>query len=484
MKCSKFLYSILLCMIGFRVFTMDVGVTSLVYHDENPYLEIYSRIISSSVQFASNTEQPDMIFANIEYLVLISNDSSIYIADKYQLVSPPFKAVDKDFWDLKRYALKPGNNEIQLRYVDLNNPADTFNYVEKIFVESGSGFCHSDVLLTPHVDTSNKNLKFDKAGFYFEPLSYNLFGTAHNSLVFYLELYNTYLLSEKDYFVQYYIVNQDDPTLSGISHKGYRKLKPDSRDAILNELDISSLKSGNYTLVLELKDRDKLTLHTIEERFAVYHPLVDLEAQTIQDGVFDNSFVHLMSEEELNYALKAILPKIGNTLSEALNLVVSSDDIKAKRYFLYNFWFQVGGKDMKIHYDAYMEVARAVDKEFSNNVGYGFETDRGFYFLKYGRPSDTVVVEDEPSAPPYEIWIYNHVPMTQQTNVKFLFYNPSLVSNDFILLHSTCRGEIHNPRWEVDLYSDALSERTNSYINESSMQDNFNRNAKRYFTDF
>ena len=76
-----------------------------------------------------------------------------------------------------------------------------------------------------------------------------------------------------------------------------------------------------------------------------------------------------------------------------------------------------------------MKVAEKVDLYFKSGFGYGFETDRGYTYLKYGPPADIVTVEDEPSAPPYEIWVYYDFPMTSQSNVKFLFYNPIIVSS-------------------------------------------------------
>ena len=74
--------------------------------------------------------------------------------------------------------------------------------------------------------------------------------------------------------------------------------------------------------------------------------------------------------------------------------------------------------------------------------------------MKYGQPNDIVTVEDEPHARPTR---YGSM-MTSlhgQRNVKFLFYNPNLTPNDFVLLHSTARTERQNPRWEIELYEKA-----------------------------
>jgi hypothetical protein len=56
----------------------------------------------------------------------------------------------------------------------------------------------------------------------------------------------------------------------------------------------------------------------------------------------------------------------------------------------------------------------------------------------------------EPSAYPYEIWHYYK--LGTQTNRKFVFYNPDLVTNDFLLLHSDAQGELSNARWQMVVY--------------------------------
>jgi hypothetical protein len=104
--------------------------------------------------------------------------------------------------------------------------------------------------------------------------------------------------------------------------------------------------------------------------------------------------------------------------------------------------------------------------------------------LKYGSPDDVIAVDDEPSAPPYEIWFYHSFPVTGQNDVRFLFYNPSLAGGDYRLLHSTAIGEIRNSRWQQILYSDALSEPAGGdFLDGADVSDNFHRRAVEYFED-
>jgi len=100
------------------------------------------------------------------------------------------------------------------------------------------------------------------------------------------------------------------------------------------------------------------------------------------------------------------------------------------------------------------------------------------------KPTNVVSIDTEPDAVPYEIWYYNNMPQTQQTNVRFLFYNPSLSHNDFKLLHSTCIGERVNSAWETVLYKSVPLERLGNSTDATQVKDNWNRNARRYFNEY
>ena len=82
--------------------------------------------------------------------------------------------------------------------------------------------------------------------------------------------------------------------------------------------------------------------------------------------------------------------------------------------------------------------------------------------------------------------MYYNFPVTNQTNVKFLFYNPSLAGEDYIMLHSTARGEIQDPKWERKLYSRNLTEYVDgdNYNDATGVQRNLGHRAREYFTDY
>ena len=121
-------------------------------------------------------------------------------------------------------------------------------------------------------------------------------------------------------------------------------------------------------------------------------------------------FVNQLDSQELRYSLKAIAMNVKDADVEILNMVIAGRDPDQQRRFLFSFWAGQNPNNPGGAYEKYMEVARAVDKLFHSGFGYGFETDRGYVFMKYGKPNDMVSVDNDPSAPPYEIWVYNEFP--------------------------------------------------------------------------
>ncbi len=482
---NKLILVVALFCISLSCYGINVSVATQMFRNDNQsYIEIYSRIISDSVQYASEDTASQQSHASIEYTIIFKQADSIVIADRYKINSPTL-ATKKDFFDLKRFSLQDGEYAIDLQYVDLNNITDTLLYSEIITVESHPNKVQvSDVLLMPAVENSNNNYSYEKSGFFYEPLCYDLVGKEQQNLHMYIELYNQEKILDEEFYIKYYPIDIDaTAAIDNQIPAAYKKMTPDKSSAVLLNYDCSNLGSGNYVMYVEVHKKDKTLVAQVEKTFSVYHPLVDYKILYEGDKVFETSFVQFLDEESVEYGLKAIYPRVGNHMTETLNQIISSKDIRSKRYFLFSYWNNFSD-DPKAIYDQYMEVAKAIDLRYANNVGHGFESDRGYYFLKYGRPDNIVSVEDEPSAPPYEIWIYNYMPETQETNVRFLFYNPSLVANDYQLLHSTCRGERHNPRWEVDLYfDDNLGGQNENYLDARTTEDNFNRNAKRYFSD-
>jgi GWxTD domain-containing protein len=253
-------------------------------------------------------------------------------------------------------------------------------------------------------------------------------------------------------------------------------------------MDIQHLPSGNYALVTEIRDTLLQLLGSRKISFQRSNPALEPEASTVPILVGNDSttqFLPELEEDALNYALRATAPRVWDKEVDLLNATIQNKNLDAKRNFLHNFFLREDANQPTKAYEKYMAIADAVDQQYKSGFGYGFESDRGFALMKYGKPNDIIDIEDEPHAPPYQIWLYNEFPYTGQRNVKFLFYNPSLAPGNYELLHSTARNERNNPRWEIDLYSKLGGNEIQggNYQDATQVSDQYFRMARRYFED-
>ena len=260
-------------------------------------------------------------------------------------------------------------------------------------------------------------------------------------LYVYGEIYNTEVA-----FVQLELRNNTDSLVT----KTYKRINYQlgSEAAYMIALESANIPSGHYVIHVAACSASKNNIASLSHPVFVVNEESDLQMLEDQQS-YDASdqWIVDIEDNDLKFDLKALLPIINNNEYAKINTMIKKDRYGAQRRYLYNYWKGKYGSNAGEAYKAYHQVAVSVHERFYNSVGFGTETDRGFIFLKYGKPNDMIVVEDDTSAPPYQIWRYNFIDATKQNNVKFLFFNRSLVANDFELLHSTCRGELQNPAW-------------------------------------
>lgn len=468
---------------------IDASVShATFYSPSGNYIEIYLHLAGPSVHFDSLG--PDRFQATAEITILFRQKDAIVKFDKYLLHSP-LTPHPVDFVDTRRYGLDNGSYSIEVYAVDANNPSNRAVYKDSVHISYLPGqLAQSDIQLLASVRPIEDSLSTNpmvKNGYLFEPLPTHFLDRTAERMLFYCEIYGSEEAFQEDFMITYAIEEETSPAKTKRILQAHRRCSPAPIIPLLQQVDISKLPSGNYRLVVEVANRNKELLSSKSIAFQRSNPFINATREEIASnaGTLDDEFVSRLSIEELRYSLKAIAMLVDKTDGQTLNLILRENQPAAMRLFLFSFWAKENPADPEGAYLEYMRVARYVDERFNNGFGYGFETDRGYVFLKYGAPNDVITVEDEPSAPPYEIWVYNQFPATNQQNVKFLFYNPSLAMNGFVLLHSTARGEINNPRWEIELYKNAPNEREGSdFVGGTRMQDNIYRRARQLMNDY
>jgi GWxTD domain-containing protein len=441
--------------------------------DPLQYIEISLYIIGSSL---SCDPQKTKVYG-VEYVIIIRDSMDQVVAgNRYRLSKEGCPA--KDLIDVKRFSLSRGAYTVEIEANDLVDSFDKVTILQEVVVEdvNESGTLSDIQLLSTITSKEDEVSSLHKSGLILEPLPFRFYYPALTTLYVYLETYHAEKLEGQPY-LQYTIKPLSGDIPSPVIT--YKKINKEAVASNVLQLDISTLLSGPYILEAALFDGNKQLQEIRKVGFSRFNPKGD--SLFIDSGMLnvDFGFVKEIPEDSLEYDLRAIAPIVNPLEMDVLNSLIKKGNTKSRQFFLHKFWVGQAGKLAGPAFYSYMKVAKVVDENYRSGFGYGFETDRGYVFLKYGKPDEVITVEDEPSAPPYEIWFYTTFSATHQTNVRFLFYNPSLVRNGFQLLHSTARGEKYNDRWEVVLYQDATQEIPG--VNSDVMGDNVYRNAREYF---
>lgn len=488
MRKAALFFAFVVCISLSKVSALDLGVSyAVMATPEEPYLEVYLEIAPGSISW----ERVDSLTmkAGVELLLLVKKGEEIVAFDKYLLNSPAMSYPDV-LLDVRRLAVPNGNYTLEIKAVDLLVPGNFVVYSQPISVAITNSLYLSEIHLLRgfYRDTNQVKHPLSKNGFVLEPLPFNFYDKSATKLAFYTEIYHSNtVVTDPTYFFRY-IVEKDlgNDQLQLVS-VGNLKKKPGVIDAGLAEVDISSLETGNYVLTVELRSKKNELLTSRKLTFQRSNPYLNIQDSSLTAESIKSQFVKELDEKALIYSLKAISPLVNmGDDPEELKNILKAGDVDAMRFFLFRYFIKVDPNNPEIAWRKHIETANVVDKLFHSGFRYGFETDRGRTYMKYGKPDDLIHVEDDPAAPPYEIWVYYNFPKTTQRNVKFLFYNPTLAGEDYIMLHSTARGEINNPKWEITLYKrNAQNEFDgDNHADSDRMQRNVNRNARVYFEDF
>lgn len=473
------IYTIVCCLlISFQLKAIKAAVE--VYRfasDAQPYIEVNYRVFANSLH-------NDPLVALPEYEVL----STIMVYQDAEVVTYAknlLKHADTtDMLDVQRFALDPGKYLVSVELSDPNGKSSTFKVEKEIEVAAVAKPSLSDVSLLAAAKSSDWESPLVKNGIYMEPAPYGVYDESQQQLLAYLELYKLNLSATDKYFLEYTILSGYKGQNAEPQLTKYKRIKPGEEAIHLLRMNIADLPSGAYHFNVQLRNAKKELVTSSAVNFLRDNPEADKAQLSRRSKGFENSFVHHIAEDSLNYYLQAVSPIAKEPLRSALDEAFASEDILTKKLYLHNYWKDQAGDQAELMCNAYMRVARIVDKQFWNGTSHGFDTDLGYIFLRYGKPDDMIIVDDEVSALPYQIWRYNHIAATGENNVKFLFYAPTLNHRDFELLHSTCRLELQNPSWEAEIYKKKPDDIIQNRDGGATVRDGITKRARDVWDDF
>ncbi|MFO8087278.1 MAG: GWxTD domain-containing protein [Bacteroidales bacterium] len=417
------------------------------------YVEASLAVKGSSLTYQ---KQSDGKFkSKLQVTMIFSQNDTVKAFEKYNLFSPAVEdtsSIAFNFLDLKRFQLDTGAYDFSVTLNDEFNNSEPLQYSTPVFIRFDKQQLElSSIQFIESYNKAEESSPFTKNGIYMIPYLSDYFPEEVNTLSFYTEIYHSDLKLETDalYLVSYYLESYESKEVMN-QYSSYKRMNAKPVNVVLSKFDIGELPTGNYNLVLELKDRNNKQIALKKRFFQRYNPKVNYDISNLEAVDVEQSFTEKMSRDSLLKFLPTLTPIASNLEKLFIHSETADKDLSTLQKFFLNFWRGKNAMEPEKAWVNYHKNVRQVEKFYSTNIHHGYQTDRGRVYLQYGPPNTINERDHEPSSYPYEIWHY-HKLTNNQWNKKFVFYNPDLVTNDYELIHSNAIGEIYNPTWKYQL---------------------------------
>ena len=416
-----------------------------------PYVETLLQFSASSLKFIAN--QKGNLESKLEITQIYKVDDSIVIADKYMVQSPEMlDSTVEDYYDVKRFQLSPNTYTLEIIIKDLLNGESVEGEIQIIvpdYNENEITFSSIELIQSAS-KTSDKN-DFVKNGYLILPYLTNYFPPQNDKIASYFEIYNTNKILGQDN--KYLLTYEIEDYLSSQKIQDIFKLQKFSSASItpvIAVLPIEQLHSGDYNLVISLYDSTNTIVKQEKLFFQRRNDNDEMAQLSLENLDISQSFTNDIYYDSIPFYLNSLWPIAGIAdRGTILSLLKTTDTASMQKYF-HAFWVKTNQASPFEAWVKYKDQVMYCEEQFSTQIKHGFETDRGRIYLKYGAPDFVMDRPSEPSAYPYQIWKYYRI--GNFSNIRFIFYNPDLVTNDYPLLHSELRGELQNYRWQHDLH--------------------------------
>lgn len=439
---------------------------------KGPMIETYLDFQGESVIL-----QPDesgALIGQIEIILIFKSmiTSEIVAYDKKVLATPPMSETDVvDFIDIQRFAIPAGMYEMEIQFVDLlEEKGNRITSIQEITIPAMTAdMFFSDIQLISAFKKSGEQDIFTKSGYDIIPMvSDNFLNPNMSEVIIYGEFYGADKLGADDMFLLTSYIKDVDSGAEVESTRKYERRPTAEVSPFLTRIDITDLQDGRYELVVEARSKDQKLLASQAHFVARTHPgSMDQYTEITPEEAASSWVNRFRVKTEMLEHIRSLRPiasdaelfAMDNTFTNASTL-----ELSYLQQFFYAFWETREENDSEGAWLAYKEQVDIVQKEFGTRNKRGYETDRGRVYLKYGPPADITDRANEPSSYPYQIWRYYKA--DRWNNVKFIFYDPTLLASDYELLHCDyIPGEIRNPQWKL------LLEQRNTPMNNVDRQD-------------
>lgn len=453
-------------IVSARELTANLTYAAFSTPEHNTYIETYLSIIGNSVHYVQN--QNGKYQASVDILMTVSMNDSLKDFRRYVLNSPETDDTLKasNFLDLQRFSLPVGFYELKITMFDVNRvPQRIIMNTRSILVDidpDSVGLSHIE-MLESYTRSTNQNI-LTKSGYDLVPYVASFYPGNMAMLSFYGEIYNTAKVLKDQKFLVLYYIESAETRAKMTEYNAFQKMTAAPANSILYTFDISKLPSGNYNLVVEVRNSANRLLSVRSSTFERFNPGIQIELKDIASIDISNTFAsRITSKDTLIDYIRSLGPISTQNEKEFAESRIQEGDLKLMQQYFYNFWQTRNELNPEAAWIAYNIEVQKVNANYGTQIMKGYQTDRGRVYLQYGPPDQIVVMNSEPSSYPYEVWQYytirgsatnqdiNSPDNTTQSNKKFVFANFDLVTNNYMLIHSDARGEVRDDRWKVRL---------------------------------
>ena len=339
------------------------------------------------------------------------------------------------------FALPFGEYQLDVKVVDSLAPARGDSIALPITIQSyGTAPSISDLELCSNIKNST-----EKSSLYFKnsleviPNPTLVFGAVSHPMMFsYAEMYN--LDVNQTYTVKTQVVAGDGKVVK----ESFKARKFGVKNAVEAGLvNVASIASGKYRLRVLLTDEKGNQANQVEKIFYIYNPHVQSAQTAAASSSMKAAELAGMSAEEMGDEFQRAQYLSTDQEKKTFAQITSAE---GRREFLGKFWSEVEagrlGKPPLLR-SVYLQRILSANQRYRAMGREGWRTDRGRVLMIYDEPNE---IERFPSAQnnkPYEIWYYYSI----ENGVQFIFIDRSGFG-DYVLVHSTKRGELQDEEWQ------------------------------------
>jgi GWxTD domain-containing protein len=447
---------------------------------DGPFIETHLAIEGSSLTWKSINSE---LSAEVELTLIFKLDSQIMAFTKEIIKSPKISdssLTSQILMHSNRFLLKNGTYQLSIKLDDLQDTLESFYTTIPLKIEKQcDSIFISSIQVFNHYSPSTLSGIYDKGGYHFSPNLYGYFPVADSMLYFYAETYNTkkYFGENQAYLINYQLVENESGILLA-NYKHFKRMISEEVQVIMNGFNISKLPSGNYTLVIEVIDRNNQLKAKETYFFQRQNKAIQMQFDDIHSINIASTFVeNITGLDTLKNIISSFAPISADHEKLFAKKIIEKGDPYTMQQYILSFWEQRSAVNPFEGFKNYMTKVQNVEIAYGNKVHRGYETDRGRVLLQYGEPKTILREDHDPAAYPYEIWHYYQT--KNQSNIKFVFYNTDLTGSDFYLLHSNAIGEPNNYQWRLQLRK--RDRGFHSIDDEGNVDDDWGSNLNRLY---